>query len=565
MPFLLSITGPDGKTREFKLVEGETTVGRDATNALVLDGRGVSRHHATLVVDSDRVAIVDLGSTYGTKVNELPAVRRELSTGDRVKIGMHQLTIRRVERTSSAELRPGALAPTGYSVDDVTLDPAPSIHERKTVQVNRAAVQFVLDNPDTKGHAVTVLSRRESSLVEAVERLGADRPTPVVGIPISGLETPTADYQALILMYRVSQQLAAAADLDGFLAPVADMVMEEVGADTVVVLLVDRAGELKPRVVRHRGELGPDELPVSRTVVDLVLREKETVLSTDVGHDRRINAGDSLALYNIRSVVASPILVHGTVRGVLYLNRAGGVPFASTEGDLVTALASLLSSGADRAELKESIAAESLRRKALERFHPPEVVDRIFQRGGRVGDMEEHHATALVCDLQGFDALVGQVDPQELATVLHDYYGMVYEQVFANGGSLVKLHGGYALALFGAPESRDRDAVWAAEAALRLCEELTSAAALWPRGQSLALRCSLDTGSLVAGILGPADRLEYVAMGGPIALASELARRHSGTAVLVTEATLRQLPSARYHGDELALLPDRRTYRLLQR
>ena len=96
------------------------------------------------------------------------------------------------------------------------------------------------------------------------------------------------DYQAMLLMFRVSEQLAVASDLQGFLVPVADMVLSSVEATTVVVLLTNSRGELDPKVIRHLGELDPGEVPVSRGILDRVLRERETVVVRDATQEQKV-------------------------------------------------------------------------------------------------------------------------------------------------------------------------------------------------------------------------------------------------------------------------------------
>jgi len=555
---LVSIVSPDGKAREVELRDGETFVGRDPVNNLVLEGRGVSRQHAKFIVDGGHLSIIDLGSTYGTRVNDVPTMSRELQAGDRLTIGMHHLEVKRPLEAETTRLAKDA-DPASYFSDDVTLDPR--LDQRKTIQLDESAIQFVDQLDEESGDDLQVVPRRQSDLIQAVVRLG-DPDT-----PLDELKTPTAemqrqaDYQALVLMYKVSAMLAAANDIDGFVAPVADLVMDVVSANTVVVLLAE-GNELVPRVIRHRGALHPGEVPVSRGILDLALRERETVMSHDVSHDERIKAGQSLALYNIRSVVATPLMIGTVLHGILYLNRSATVHFTSAEADLVGGVAALLASGIEQAELKGRVVAEKQRRSALERFHPPDVVDRIFRTGGEVGALEEHRATALVCDLGGFDLLVQQLAPRDLANVLHEYYEALYDKVFANGGSLVKLHDGFALALFGAPQSSDRDAVWAVEAGLALCNEFVALTKLWPQASKLFLRCALDTGSVVAGFVGSVERLEYAALGPPVTNSTQLAAKGESTTLLVTSRTWGDLPQKHYRVKEVPLLAGTQVFQL---
>jgi class 3 adenylate cyclase len=563
--FVLILKGPNKKVQEYQLADGETSVGRDPANALVLDGRGVSRRHAKFQLKKGRLSLTDLGSTYGTRVNDVITMQRDLADGDTITVGMHYLLVKEVPDVGPANSgKLTTLAPDsqgGFNGDDVTQAPSPSdVHKRKTLQMNRQAIQFILDNPDEDGRAVQVLSKEDSSLMKAVERLGAAAD---FGVGIQDTQpSQSADYQALLLMYKVSELLVAANDLDEFVEPVADLVMESVNATTVVLLMLGEGGELEPRVIRHHTTLREGEIPVSRGIVDRVIAERIAVMSNDVGHDSRLEAGKSVMLYNICAVMAFPLSVHGELRGVLYLSRSVAKPFTVADGDLVAALAALVASGMERAELRSNIVQEKQQRKALERFHPPEVVDQLFSTGVGEASLQEHRATALVCDLAGFNKLVGLVEPRKLAVVLHEYYELIYDKVFANGGSLVKLLDGWALALFGTPHSPDPDAVWAVEAARMLCREFKSLVTLWPGGNSLSLRCALDSGSVVAGVVGSVDRMEYTAIGTPISTAATVVRQVGETSVLFTERTWAELPKKRYRVEAVSQAGDVTIYRL---
>jgi len=290
--------------------------------------------------------------------------------------------------------------------------------------------------------------------------------------------------------------------------------------------------------------------------------EKVSIMSNDVSQDNRIKSGQSVMLYKIRAVMVLPLLVQGELQGVMYIGRSGLQNFSTADGELLSALVSLIASGIQRAELKEKVLKEKEHRKALERFHPPEVVDRLFSRESGEPAIEEHQSTVLVCDLEEFSSLVTHVPPWQLASVLHEYYEMLYDRVFANGGSLVKLHDGWALALFGAPHSPDRDAAWALETAKELCEEFRSISVLWPNSHSMALRCALDTGDVVSGVVGSAERLEYAAIGLPISTASLLAAHLHGTGIILTDRTWSEIPRSHFTVDEVTGCGDVRAFRV---
>ena len=63
-----------------------------------------------------------------------------------------------------------------------------------------------------------------------------------------------------------------------------------------------------------------EKIPVSRTMVDHVLREKQGILVSDAGRDERFQAVQSVVRFGIREAICVPMKGrHGTL-GVLYLD-----------------------------------------------------------------------------------------------------------------------------------------------------------------------------------------------------------------------------------------------------
>jgi DNA-binding winged helix-turn-helix (wHTH) protein len=84
-----------GRDVEFRLTDGEHTVGREPGVAIRLDSPKVSRHHARFVARGRDVSVEDLGSKNGTFVRGVRIdARTPLATGDEVQIGPIKLIFR---------------------------------------------------------------------------------------------------------------------------------------------------------------------------------------------------------------------------------------------------------------------------------------------------------------------------------------------------------------------------------------------------------------------------------------------------------------------------------------
>lgn len=80
-----SLVLPSGD--RFSLTDAVVTVGRHPDCNLVLADPNVSRNHAELRPQGDRYAVVDLGSTNGTRVNGVRVDTQVLQDGDEVSFG----------------------------------------------------------------------------------------------------------------------------------------------------------------------------------------------------------------------------------------------------------------------------------------------------------------------------------------------------------------------------------------------------------------------------------------------------------------------------------------------
>jgi pSer/pThr/pTyr-binding forkhead associated (FHA) protein len=102
-PSMGKLATPDG-TREFPLVAGPNTVGRENADILVAHNT-VSRRHATITIEDNRAYVEDAGSTNGTMVAGVkiaPGEKADLTDGCEIVFGSFAL---RYEGAESREQR----------------------------------------------------------------------------------------------------------------------------------------------------------------------------------------------------------------------------------------------------------------------------------------------------------------------------------------------------------------------------------------------------------------------------------------------------------------------------
>ncbi len=173
---------------------------------------------------------------------------------------------------------------------------------------------------------------------------------------------------------------------------------------------------------------------------------------------------------------------------------------------------------------------------AFSRFAPARVVDDIAQ--GRQTTPERKEITVLFTDLQGFTPLAERLDPGVLVEVLNGWLRRMSTVLTAHQGHVAKFIGDGIMALFGALEPNPWQTNDAAHAALAMRAALADYnTTLVAEGlPALAMGIGIHRGSVVAGVLGSADLVEYGVVGSTVNIASRVEglTRTLGVDILVT-------------------------------
>src|SRR5262249_9929708 len=80
-------TEENGRRKTYVLNKAKFSIGRKPQNALIFNLGDVSREHAIIEAAGEKFVIKDLGSRFGTFVNEKRVEQSALVHGDRVRIG----------------------------------------------------------------------------------------------------------------------------------------------------------------------------------------------------------------------------------------------------------------------------------------------------------------------------------------------------------------------------------------------------------------------------------------------------------------------------------------------
>ena len=125
---------------------------------------------------------------------------------------------------------------------------------------------------------------------------------------------------------------------------------------------------------------------------------------------------------------------------------------------------------------------------------------------------ERRVVSVLFADLVGFTARSDGADPEDVKARLRPYFSRVREEIESLGGTVEKFIGDAVVGLFGAPTSREDDAVRAVQAAIEVARAIEDLNEQDP-ALDLAIRVAVDTGEVVVDLDDMSGGTEGIATG----------------------------------------------------
>jgi adenylate cyclase len=483
----------DGEERFFPLTgANKVRLGRGSDNDVVLSDVSVSRYHAELRRDGAGWSVHDLKSTNGVELNRVPVRAAPLQAGDRLGIGVFDLLVE-----AQADVRP-------------VKTPAPEEDTASLASLTNATIV-----------------RSLADFAGAFDLVGI----PGKAAPLPAGEAPDLAYANRMFGFltRLARILIDAQTVDDVLRRVLDIAFEALPVDRGFILL-DSDGELVCELarVKDRVELRPEgEVPVSRTMLRALMRERVALVTFDAQSDQRLSGGESIRLHQIRAAMCAPLWSGERIIGVMQVDSPFQVgAFGERDLDFLTTLANYVAVAVERIRYARQAELERMVRTRLERYHSPAVIEEVLRQEA---DEAAHRpkltqATVLFADLVGFTAFCERSGPEDVSELLGAFLNLAVEAIFRAGGTLDKFIGDCVMAFFGAPVPQEDHAARAARAAIEIQRELTAwSAARHAEGlPGFAARVALNSGPVVVGDIGSARRVDYTVLGNTVNVAARL-------------------------------------------
>ncbi len=191
-------------------------------------------------------------------------------------------------------------------------------------------------------------------------------------------------------------------------------------------------------------------------------------------------------------------------------------------------------------QMARSLREKEMIKRAFTRYVAREVVEEILKDPERlVLSGERREVTVLFCDVRGFTRMSERMSPEEVVSLLNDFYTLMIETTFKNDGTLDKFMGDAVMAIFGAPIAHPDHSLRAVKTAIAMQEGIVELAERRRKAgqEPIAVGIGVSAGEAVAGTVGTEDRMEYTVIGDTVNLAARLESNAKTGQILISQRT----------------------------
>jgi signal transduction histidine kinase len=275
---------------------------------------------------------------------------------------------------------------------------------------------------------MTALHVQIDALEEALQRLRSGDFQVFGQLPtmLEGLRRRADDLERrqaeLISLYEVGQEIVSILNLDQLLESIVSRAIVLVAAERGFLVLQAIAGpgnrdDFVVAAARQfsQGEVDDAQIEVSRGIIRRVLASREPVLTTNAQEDPRFQTSHSIIAYQIRSVLAAPLLAKEELIGAIYVDtRLSARLFGESDLALLSAMANQAAVAIQLARLYENLQSRNRElQQALRDLQDAQDELIRAERLSVVGRMAAsiiHDLKNPMTTIKGYAALLGRED-----------------------------------------------------------------------------------------------------------------------------------------------------------
>jgi class 3 adenylate cyclase len=195
-------------------------------------------------------------------------------------------------------------------------------------------------------------------------------------------------------------------------------------------------------------------------------------------------------------------------------------------------------------DMARGLREKELIKDSFARYMSKELADKLLgdpentklQLGG-----EHRYVSILFTDIRGFTSMAEKLDPKGVISFLNEYFSLMVDIVFENGGFIDKFIGDAMMVIYGVPVKADDDAVRCIRTAIKMRDAMRQFNERRVKNGLLPVHTGIgiNSGTVVAGNVGSQYRMNYTVVGDAVNLAARLVPLSREENIIISEETFR--------------------------
>lgn len=202
-------------------------------------------------------------------------------------------------------------------------------------------------------------------------------------------------------------------------------------------------------------------------------------------------------------------------------------------------------------EMSDGLKQKQFIQESFGRYVAPDVVDMILHNKETWFKGKKKRVTVLFADIRGFTSFSERKSPETVINLLNEYFSLMTEIILKNRGYVDKFIGDAIMVVFGSPVDDKDHALNAARAVCEMQEKLKGFNLARPEQERISIGIGLNTGEVVAGNLGSAQKMEYAVIGDNVNTASRLCGAAQKGQVIISKSTYDDIKTQGFEFEEM--------------
>ncbi len=172
----------------------------------------------------------------------------------------------------------------------------------------------------------------------------------------------------------------------------------------------------------------------------------------------------------------------------------------------------------------DDISDEKRLKSTMYRYMTQELAEQLLSSGDAKLGGDRKEVSVLFSDIRGYTNLVETMEPEEVVSMLNEYFGQMAEPIFTHKGTLDKYIGDSIMAVFRSPVQLEDHASRAVQTALEMRSNLAefNVRRLAEGKKPIRTGIGIHSGTAISGNIGHSRRMEFTVIGDVVNLASRL-------------------------------------------